>query len=587
MSVPDTKTDFDLLLEKCIGQRVEIPDLFALCPWDLEISPPDEKLTKEVELWRSRWIDEPTSLKRNRIVNSCLFARAIAPKGALGELITVAKFQAWLFYWDDAYDFGDLDNNYEEIVSHQKQTIELLRQSLFHKNPGSINPADISPNHLTVQSLHEWGAVVGEKSVSSSLKNWFFKVLVDFCRATFDLQSAFDKKDILDLETYRKIRLDSSAVLPTLAMALFADQVAFPSWFFDHELVEKAAELVDIIVWVVLEHKELVNNFRIENILLVNQLWMWIVDMKTIITATTEDPEHMNNLFQNIQDNILYGETRSRLERATSVQSIMELFLGATTEFFIEKFISCPGQEPGQRINKGPIEIFRESIRKADDETRLFRDFLAGLHNEARQQGVLHSEVSRNRYHIISSETELLDIIRDIRDELHILKSLAEDQHTVWKQAFRRNDRSDHFQYYHSCTPIDVKKNVDDMLSEAEKTTNYLPLSFLTSLFALDVTSFPHESGELKYQGWWLFPILFGVTAAVSIPAIILAWSVNAISERLRMRDKETSSSTGKPTIINGNHTIVQKVTENVSGERLRRRWRNRGKKVLPQYERP
>ncbi|KAI1802560.1 terpenoid synthase [Daldinia bambusicola] len=245
MLAPQAKTDFDLLLEKCIGQRVDIPDLFVLCPWDLEISSPDEKLTME-----SRWINEPTSLKRNRIVNSCLFARGIAPRAALDELITVAKYQAWLFYWDDAYDFGDFDNKYEEIVSHQKQTTELLRQSLFHKNPGSVNPADISPNHLTVQSIHEWGAVVGEQSVSSSLKNWFFKVLVDFCTATFYLQSAFDKRHILDLETYRKIRMDSSAVLPTLAMVLFADQVAFPSWFFDHALVEKAAELVDIIVWV-------------------------------------------------------------------------------------------------------------------------------------------------------------------------------------------------------------------------------------------------------------------------------------------------------------------------------------------------
>lgn len=44
--------------------------------------------------------------------------------------------------------------------------------------------------------------------------------------------------------------MDSSAVFPTLAMVLFADQVAFPLWFFDHTLVQKAAELSNIIVWV-------------------------------------------------------------------------------------------------------------------------------------------------------------------------------------------------------------------------------------------------------------------------------------------------------------------------------------------------
>ncbi|KAF3070671.1 hypothetical protein GL218_00238 [Daldinia childiae] len=242
--------DFELLLAKCIGQTVEIPDLFVLCPWDMDVSPVDEKLEREVELWRSRWINDATSLKRNRIVNSCLFARGIAPKATFDELVTVAKYQAWLFYWDDAYDFGDFDDKYEEIVAHQKQTIELLRESLFNEHPSSIDPVAIAPDYLTAQSIHEWGVIVGEKSVSSSLKNWFFKVLINFITATFHLQSEFDKGSILDLETYWKIRMDSSAVFPTLGMVLFADQVAFPLWFFDHTLVQKAAELSNIIIWV-------------------------------------------------------------------------------------------------------------------------------------------------------------------------------------------------------------------------------------------------------------------------------------------------------------------------------------------------
>ncbi|KAI2784127.1 hypothetical protein F4815DRAFT_270024 [Daldinia loculata] len=373
-----------------------------------------------------------------------------------------------------------------------------------------------------------------------------------------------------------------------------------------------------------------------KKILLVNQIWIWIIDEKTIISATTEDSVHTKNLFQSIQNNILYGETRSRFERATSVQSIMELFVGAASGFFMEKFISCPGQDMGQRINKGPIEIFRESIRKvADDETRLFRDFLQGLRNEAKGQGgpigkepqsnSRAQQTSQNRYHIISPETELLELIRDIRDELHILRSLAEDQDVVWKQAFTSGGHIEHpgqFQYYHSCTPTDVKKSLDDMLLEAEKTTNYindlldlrqaeynrvqandsanqsksififtvvtivfLPLSFLSSLFALDVTSFPHESGDLKYEARWLFPILFGLTAAVSIPAIFLACNVNAISERFQLRAKK--DPTERPTTTNASNVPAQKSTSRFSGERLKRRWRRRDKNVLPQHEGP
>lgn len=74
----------------------------------------------------------------------------------------------------------------------------------------------------------------------------------------------------------------------------------------------------------------------------------------------------------------------------------------------------------------------------------------------------------QSRSHIISAETKLLDESRDIRDELRILRSLAEDQDVVWKQAL-----SD-LQYYHPCTPADVKKDLDEMLSEAEKMTSYV-----------------------------------------------------------------------------------------------------------------
>ncbi|KAF3070670.1 Ankyrin-3 [Daldinia childiae] len=276
------------------------------------------------------------------------------------------------------------------------------------------------------------------------------------------------------------------------------------------------------------------------------------------------------------------------------------------------------------------------NVKTADDETRLFRDFLQGLRNKAKGQGgpvgkepqsnSRAQQTFQNRYHIISPETELLELIRDIRDELHILRSLAEDQDVVWKQAFTpggHTEQQGQFQYYHSCTPTDVKKSLDEMLLEAEKTTNYindlldlrqaeynrvqandsanqsksififtvvtivfLPLSFLSSLFALDVNSFPHESGDLKYEAWWLFPILFGVTAAVSIPAIFLAWNVNAISERFQLRAKK--DSTEIPATTNPSDALVQKSTSRFSGERLKRRWRRRDKlNVLPQHEAP
>ncbi|RWA07916.1 hypothetical protein EKO27_g7183 [Xylaria grammica] len=211
-------------------------------------------------------------------------------------------------------------------------------------------------------------------------------------------------------------------------------------------------------------------------ILMVNSLWIWIIDEKTIITATAEDPdqESKSNLLRTTLDNILYGGSRTRFERATTVESVMELILGVAIGSFMEKSIPVDGSK------KGPIEIFRESIRTVtNEETELFEDFFAGLKHEAKQSGILQGKSLRNRRHVISPETKLLQTTRDIRDELQILRSLAEDQDIVWKQAFSSNGpRSDSY-YYHSYTPVDIKKELDERLLEAEQTTDYVSLTYL------------------------------------------------------------------------------------------------------------
>ncbi|KAI1446585.1 isoprenoid synthase domain-containing protein [Annulohypoxylon stygium] len=245
------QTNFESLLGRCNGQKVNIPDLFSVCPWDVEVTPWNEKLEIEVDSWRSRWIKSPKSLKRNQIIDPCLFARAAAPKAAFDDLVILSKWVAWTYYWDDAHDFGEFDGMTQEVIDHQKQTIELFRQCLFNESPGSIKPTMISPDYFTVQSAYEFAATVGERSLSVSLKKWTLKVLANSCKAVSRLQHEFDKRTILDLETYWKLRMDSSAALPTLAIILFADQVAFPDWFFDHKLVLRAAELADTIISIV------------------------------------------------------------------------------------------------------------------------------------------------------------------------------------------------------------------------------------------------------------------------------------------------------------------------------------------------
>ncbi|KAG4255455.1 hypothetical protein FPRO04_03987 [Fusarium proliferatum] len=297
--------------------------------------------------------------------------------------------------------------------------------------------------------------------------------------------------------------------------------------------------------------------------------------LETLITATTEK-EPDNFLVETIRKNLTGGETRSRFAQPQSIHMFIEQILGITTGFFEWPIVGL----------KTPLDVFRESIRKvANDEAELFKVFHEALeaergqqHDSAHRAGHAVKVMPSNPYHIISPETTLLEKIRDIRDELRILSTLADDQDAVWKQMLPSYTANGKLRYYYLYTPADAKHDLAGSIAEAETAHDsinllldlrqkqasikeaefgriqandsarqsnsiliftivtiifraQLPLSFLSSLFALDVSSFPHESGDLKYQGWWLFPILFGVTAIVSVPTIILAWKINKVSD--------------------------------------------------------
>ncbi|TGO70557.1 hypothetical protein BELL_0705g00010 [Botrytis elliptica] len=297
-------------------------------------------------------------------------------------------------------------------------------------------------------------------------------------------------------------------------------------------------------------------------------------------------------LIQNALDNILHGETKSQFERAKTVDSLMELLLGVASGLFMKRFVHVSGQ-----IYKGPIEIFRESIRDvAEKESSLFQEFLRGLQEaKPREQKSVEPEQKKeqpssedsdskspdrpmplNRYHVISSETELLNMIRDIRDELHMLRSLAEDQEVVWKQAFASSNLM-HFKAY---SPTNVMKDLDAMLSEADKTEGYINtlLDLRQAEFGrLQAYDSARQSNSIfvftimtivfgttyNIRGGGYFPLsAIGVTALISIPAIIFAWKVNAFSS-FRPRNNISSESS--------KHTDVIKRVRNIARRRGRK----------------
>ncbi|PTU24414.1 hypothetical protein P175DRAFT_034708 [Aspergillus ochraceoroseus IBT 24754] len=335
-------------------------------------------------------------------------------------------------------------------------------------------------------------------------------------------------------------------------------------------------------------------------ILVVGQLWLWVID------------ENQSTGFVDIVfENMAFRENNGTFQRPKSVESMMEFMLGIQTELFIKDLNHID--------SKSALDVFREHIRDmANGESGLYTDFVQSLKDE---KSSANGNSPATQYHNILQEAELLREIKDIRDELNILIALAVDQETVWKQLFQLEDLDN--RQFHACTPSLIKEDLEDMASEAKTvqesldslldlkqkqasikeaetgrkqaedtgkqantimvftvvTIIFLPLSFLSSLFALNVSDFPHQGDAVLFQGWWIFPIIFGCSAAVSLPLVWVAFDVNSIIQwhtNLRTRKPWRNWKGGLQRAIRGlkgraqgTYSPTHQVHSNTSGDVL------------------
>lgn len=82
--------------------------------------------------------------------------------------------------------------------------------------------------------------------------------------------------------------------------------------------------------------------------------------------------------------------------------------------------------------------------------------------------------MAENPYHIVSKEAELLNEIKDIHDELNMLRTLAESQQNVWEQFFQTKELESFpdFQFSETCTPNMVLRDIQNMMTETEMVQN-------------------------------------------------------------------------------------------------------------------
>ncbi|KAG4442795.1 hypothetical protein IFR05_001741 [Cadophora sp. M221] len=323
---------------------------------------------------------------------------------------------------------------------------------------------------------------------------------------------------------------------------------------------------------------------------MVEQLWLWVIDDKTIITCF---PKSFGGGIKNGRGRELLEQIRTHIHEDTRPQISSIYHLATIITSHCVRFVEeCQARIPGG--NESLLQMFSSSVgMAADKEVEYFETFQREIY-EARRDKKSKADGDKSKSSIheldLGKEIKLLEEVKDIRDELNILKSIFEDQSSLLQKLFglvagysppggrKGGDQDPIVSFYRQRSDINLRiERVEKMQRDinaiydsknanvfeavqarlgAEETTAqgrtimvftivtiiFLPMSFLTSLYALQVDSFPHDGGDFIYPSKWIWSRIFGTSGAIAIPLCIVAIYINTIldfyekSVRLRIK---------------------------------------------------
>ncbi|KAJ4127978.1 hypothetical protein NW768_008261 [Fusarium equiseti] len=324
-------------------------------------------------------------------------------------------------------------------------------------------------------------------------------------------------------------------------------------------------------------------------LLRVNQIWIWVVGNKWILSASScsLDDNH-DSLVEGVLDQLNkqaeYGGNRSQPESADAMakiivdycvgsydrkpkskarMSISQIFSNYMNS--IVRILFAPHITSLTRLEgRDETEIFNTLSRSAPDATRKRQDAQDQKphgHYYQSQSSLAFWKSSNKPWSeetmrkSIEKAKKLFCDIKDVRDELNILKSAARFQRVVQRNLSRGKRNVDISADYvendiremdEVASRIQAALNTTLSLQQSEianeqaqisanqnkvlmtftfATLLFLPLSFLSSLFALDADSFQKTPS-------WVFAVIFLVALAVSIIIYLGAWFVTNPSVR-------------------------------------------------------
>ncbi|KAI0528444.1 hypothetical protein GGR58DRAFT_495970 [Xylaria digitata] len=275
-------------------------------------------------------------------------------------------------------------------------------------------------------------------------------------------------------------------------------------------------------------------------ILMVDQLWLWVLEDNTVITSFpyrwvndgSIDSYNMTDVVAAVERKILSKAWPVSIDSGTK---LAELIANECSGIMFDL-----AKHRDKWIHTQ--EIYEDAIGNlANRESSLFRTFSQAL-KMSRDWGAEGGEKER---YAIKEEVELLDDIKDIRDELNMIRTIFETQKSavegtgmfcnfsrlvdsrlkdmdrIDQRAARTQDALSHLldlkqkqanaeeTHFLSVQNIESGKQSQAIMTFTVVTIIFAPLSFLTSFFAIEIADFPTLTVGfvLKY----LFPVTFAV----------------------------------------------------------------------------
>ncbi|KAI8624006.1 hypothetical protein F5Y19DRAFT_342820 [Xylariaceae sp. FL1651] len=265
------------------------------------------------------------------------------------------------------------------------------------------------------------------------------------------------------------------------------------------------------------------------------------------------------------------------------------------TEFCIDFFHNATCKV-GQ-VEESIPEIYKNAINKISrDEARLLEKFAKKISSvlsslttagpqDAEDLDVQAKQQVKSNIKSIQKASELLNQIKDIRDELNMLKSVLTQQKSVWNELHDRRAGKHNLR-----GPAYAINNIDEMDTQATRvqdavlavlgleqnetsiqeaitsreqaresirqgrtlmaftvvTIFFLPGSFLVALFALNIAIFPH-SGDNVVWPRWAFAIIFGLTVALLTIIMTVAFYLDNVKQFAKRLDDKTRPDKTRP----------------------------------------